>query len=187
MFSHSHQTRTESTGDTLKMHWKYTTCHKNSLEDRQLLFSDITGWWWLTGIAESHHLSQQQQPCVSITSMKECVGGRSACNSPSLCLHTHLLISSSSLRFSSTRSYAKRILELLIVKGTRVQDLLELVAGSESGLTLVGLEATLQGTDLTAPKTAEHTGTQAHGFQWDTSWKKDGSSQILTVQHISQN
>lgn len=51
------------------------------------------------------------------------------------------------------------------MKGTRVQDLLELVAGSESGVTLVGLEATLQGTDLTAPKTAEHTRTQAHGFQ----------------------
>lgn len=90
--------------------------------------------------------------------MKERVGGRSACN-------THQLISTSSLRLSSTRSYTKRILELLIVKGTRVQDLLELVAGRESALTLVGLEATLQGTDLTAPKTAEHTGTQAHRFQ----------------------
>lgn len=51
------------------------------------------------------------------------------------------------------------------MKGSRVQDLLELVGGSESGPTLVGLEAPLQGPDLTAPETAEHTGTQTHSFQ----------------------
>lgn len=51
------------------------------------------------------------------------------------------------------------------MKGSRVQDLLELVACSESGPTLVGLEDTLQGPDLTAPKTAEHTGTKTHRFQ----------------------
>lgn len=64
-----------------------------------------------------------------------------------------------------TCSQAKRIPELLTVKGTRVQELLQLLGAAESGSTPVGLESMLQGAHLTAPAAAEHAGTQTHGFK----------------------
>lgn len=54
-----------------------------------------------------------------------------------------------------------RILEALAVVIVGVEGLLESLKGAECEAVLVGLERPLQGSDLTAPETAEHTGLQA--------------------------
>lgn len=45
-----------------------------------------------------------------------------------------------------------------------VQGLLEMLKGAEPGAVLVGLQSSLQGTDLTAPETAQDTGLQTAGL-----------------------
>lgn len=103
-----------------------------------------------TVAADAGEPSQRKQP-NTLMSLDE-----SPPATETMCLHASC---------DSTCSHAKRILESLRVKGTRAQELLELLGAAESGSTPVGLENTLQGVHLTAPEAAERAGTQTHSSQ----------------------
>jgi len=66
----------------------------------------------------------------------------------------------------------KRILEPLAVLVMGVQGLLEVLGGAEPQVVLVGLQHPLQGTDLTAPETAQDTGLQAAGPHGHTIYNR---------------